>query len=117
MAETCSAVPRSLQIVGERLVDDADARLADALDEIDDGEEEHEPADMPVILRRSRGRAGCQAKTQGKIASPSISTLACGSIRAETWTRVMAGKCLPRVLPQAAPIAAPAALNSAMSVT
>jgi len=57
------------------------------------------------------------SEPHGRMASPSISTLAWGSIRAETWTSVIAGKCRPSVLPHAAPIAAPAALNSAMSVT
>ena len=42
------------------------------------------------------------------MASPSISILALGSIRAETWTSVIAGKCRPSVPPHAAPIAAPA---------
>ena len=44
-----------LQVIIERLEDDADARLADAFDDIDDGEEQHEPADVPMVFCRSRG--------------------------------------------------------------
>ena len=45
-----------LQIIIERLEDDADARLADAFDDIDDGEEQHEPTDVPMFFCRSRER-------------------------------------------------------------
>ena len=69
------------------------------------------------ILSRSQTTTPRVSKAHGRMASPSISTLALGSIRAETWTSVIAGKWRPSVLPHAAPIAAPAALNSAMSVT
>lgn len=64
-----------------------------------------------------RTQTGRQRGPQGSSASPSISTLARGSISPETCTRVMAGKCLPRVSAQALPTAAPARLNSPMSVT
>ena len=42
-----------LQVKIERLEDDADARLADPFDDIDDGEEQHQPADVPVLFCRS----------------------------------------------------------------
>lgn len=75
-----------------------------------------EPA--PGARGRCRaGASGFERPVQGRMASPSISTLALGSIRADTCTRVIAGKWRPSVAPQAAPTAAPAALNSAMSVT
>ena len=46
-----------------------------------------------------------------------ISTFAAGSINADTWTSVIAGKCRPRVSAHALPIAGPAEWNSPMSVT
>ena len=45
-----------LQVKIERLEDDADARLADAFDDIDDGEEQHEPTDVAMFFCRSRER-------------------------------------------------------------